>query len=386
MADIDLEYLKSMRKDLGLIAEVSGEEKATSAYIAKELRRIEETSGVDLHIATGVGYSGINHGVTAQLGDHPPVLGIRVEMDALPTPEGGALQMCGHDVHMAGALGAARQLAARDMPLPYSIRFIFQPAEETAEGTLAMMWDGAFKGLDAIVGMHVCPGLPTGTVGFCGNRYATWGEHSFKATIRGSGGHIADPSNTIDIIAALSELALGLNKLKPKRKRWFAKTRAIEAGTANIGPDRGFISVSVRYASPAAYKGARDAVGKVWDTISEEYGVEIEPSTPSLSSDVPPLAVDRTLTRRAAELCREALGSKNVRGFGTVRACDDLAYVAEKVPCVHIVLGTARPGAVRDSPLAGLHTPDFPDSVDESCMVTGLQALVACAEGLLADR
>src|SRR3990167_4540556 len=101
-----------MRKDLGLIAEVSGEEKATSAYIAKELRRIEETSGVDLHIATGVGYSGINHGVTAQLGDHPPVLGIRVEMDALPTPEGGALQMCGHDVHMAGAPGGDRESGA----------------------------------------------------------------------------------------------------------------------------------------------------------------------------------------------------------------------------------------------------------------------------------
>ena len=381
-----MEHLTNMRNRLGLIAEVSGEEKETSAYIAKELRRIEETSGVGLHIVTGVGYRGMNHGVTAQLGNHPPVLGIRVEMDALRTEDGKTLHTCGHNVHMACALGAARHLAARWQQLLCSVRFIFQPGEETAEGARAMMRDGAFKGLDAIVGMHVCPGLPAGTVGFCENKYATWGEYSFKATIRGGGGHIADPSNTVDIIAALSELALGMNNLKPVRNRWFVRTRAIEAGTANIGPDKGFISASIRYASPAAYKGARDAVGTIWDTITEKYGVEIDLSASSLSLDVPPLAVDRILTRRAAELCRKELGSEKVSAFETVRACDDLAYVAEEVPCVHIVLGTARPGAVRDSPLAGLHTPEFPASVDESCMLTGVQAIVACAKGLLGDE
>ena len=85
------------------------------------------------------------YGVTATLGKGGKVLLLRADMDALPMPEesgeefacptGKEAHTCGHDFHAAMLLTAAKMLKEKEDTLEGTIKFMFQPAEETFEGS-----------------------------------------------------------------------------------------------------------------------------------------------------------------------------------------------------------------------------------------------------------
>ena len=131
-------------------------------------------------------------------GEPGPRVALRADMDALPLTEAtgvpfssrfeGRMHACGHDVHMAAALGAARLLSERRDSLRGSVVFLFQPDEERSGGARRLIDIGALEGVNAVFGAHVAPDLPAGTVGVReGKFYAA--SDMFKITVTGMSAH-----------------------------------------------------------------------------------------------------------------------------------------------------------------------------------------------------
>lgn len=195
-----LPELISWRRKFHMQPELGFQEVHTAEVIAN----LMENFG--FQVKRGVGKTG----VIADMGTDRPRFAIRADMDALPILENsnykyvsqtpGVMHACGHDAHMACALGAAYMLAKER--LPGSIRFIFQPSEEIADeeglsGAQRMIQDQALDGVDLIIAMHVEGTTPSGSIRI-EDGPASGGVDSWFGEIIGRGGHGAHPHETID--------------------------------------------------------------------------------------------------------------------------------------------------------------------------------------------
>ena len=113
-------------------------------------------------------------GVTATIGNGGKTLLLRADMDALPFPEdsgepfaatNGHSHSCGHDMHTAWLLGAARMLKENEAALEGTVKFMWQPGEETFQGSKAMLADGVLEGVDAAMACHAAAETPCGNCG-----------------------------------------------------------------------------------------------------------------------------------------------------------------------------------------------------------------------------
>nr|MCR5826543.1 amidohydrolase [Oscillospiraceae bacterium] len=168
---------------------------------------------------------------------------LRADMDALPLQEAtgaafasevpGVMHACGHDVHMAAALGAARLLAAQQETLPGEVLFFFQPDEEGNGGAQRMIDAGVLEGVDAVFGCHVAPDLPLGTVAVrYGKFYAA--SDTFRVTLTGKSAHGAQRELGVDALAAAAELVTALLSLPSAfpHERSVVSVGTLHAGTA----------------------------------------------------------------------------------------------------------------------------------------------------------
>ncbi len=192
--------------------ELSDREERTSALVAERLRSF----GLD-EVRAGVGGNGVVATLRgARLG---ATIALRADMDALPIQETsdlpyrscvpGVMHACGHDGHTATLLGTAAALVRLRDHLSGSVRFIFQPAEETVGGAARMCDDGAMDGVDAIVALHGWPGMPVGQIGVRpGPMMAS--SDTFDITILGRGAHAAYPHLSVDPILVGAQLVAAL--------------------------------------------------------------------------------------------------------------------------------------------------------------------------------
>ena len=192
------------------------------------------------------------------------VAALRSDMDALLLEEAtgadfvsqnpGVMHACGHDVHMAAALGAARVLAARREEMAGSVVFLFQPDEEGRGGARRMIGAGALEGVDAIFGAHVSPDLPAGSVGVrYGKFYAA--SDTFRVTVLGKSAHGATREKGIDALGAAAALAERLIALPAELpgERAVLSVGTLHAGIAgNILADRAELTGIIRTLGPAA--------------------------------------------------------------------------------------------------------------------------------------
>ena len=194
--------LIEIRRHLHSYPELSGQEYQTSAYVAGIL------SSYGLHVREGVGKTGVIGELKGE-GDDARQLAIRTDMDALPIQEmtqlefasrkQGVMHACGHDIHTTIGLGTAMVLSAMQDEIPGKLRFLFQPAEEIAQGAGWMVADGAMDEVDAILSVHVFPSIPAGSVAV---RYGalTAAADNLEITIMGEAGHGARPHEAVDAI------------------------------------------------------------------------------------------------------------------------------------------------------------------------------------------
>lgn len=199
--------LIDIRRHIHAHPELSGQEYQTAAYIAGVL------SSCGFQVQEMVGKTGVVAELKGAQPPHKNILAIRTDMDALPILEKvdlpytskspGIMHACGHDAHTTVGLGTAMVLAELNQQceerFPSTTRFLFQPAEETAQGAKWMIEDGVMEDVAAILGVHVFPSIPSGTIGL--RRGAlTAAADDLEIVIFGESGHGARPHEAVDAI------------------------------------------------------------------------------------------------------------------------------------------------------------------------------------------
>jgi len=320
----------------------------TQATVLKAL------TGLPLEITTGTALSS----VTAVLrGGRPgPAVLLRGDMDALPVHEktgleyaseiDGVMHACGHDMHVAMLIGAARLLARRRDELPGSVIFMFQPGEEGPGGAEPMIAEGLLDAAGdppvAAYALHVISAIdPHG-------RFTTRRGTMFAAadtlhvTVRGRGGHGSTPQWARDPIPAACEMVVALQTFVTRAIDVFdpavVTVGSFHAGTAeNVIPAEATFSATLRSFSPATRERVRQGVLDVCHGIAAAHGLEAD------AQYVPgyPVTVnDHDEAEFAADTVRELFGEDRFAWMPQPDpGAEDMSYVLERVPGAYVNLG-----------------------------------------------
>lgn len=384
------ETLTALRRRLHAYPELSGEERRTADLIAGRL------NDLGLPVQTGVG----GHGVVGLLhGALPgPTIAYRADMDALPIQEMsgapyrslslGVSHACGHDVHVAIALGVAEVLAEGRNDLPGTIKFVFQPAEESLDGARAMLASGVLDDPtpEAMVALHAFP-LPAGTVGLTPGLCLA-GMEEFRVRFYA-------PSGNRDAVVARAIQALeGLSTAKaPTTAEAFdavvdrmathqlTETIFLSCWPHSAGHEPPYHLMGlVSIADFKLRQSVRTQIKRALDRVVAGMGATYD-LTYTFTN--PPLHNDPHLMQRVQQVIARVVGPEKTVTFQSPYpfAHEDFALFAEQLPAAFLWLGTANRARGIDSIL---HTPDY--DVEEEALVTGVRVVTSVVHHLLAGH
>jgi hippurate hydrolase len=319
--------------------------------------------GLPLELSFGSGLTSI----TAVLrGGRPgPGVLLRADMDALPLTErtgldfastvDGAMHACGHDLHTAMLVGAARLLAARREELAGDVVFMFQPGEEGCDGAALMVGEGVLDAagprVSAAYALHVfTAGLPHGV--FTTRPGPVMAScDALDVTVVGSGGHGSAPHKARDPIPAACEMVLALQTMVTRRMDVFdpvvLTTGQFHAGSRrNAIPDVARFDTTVRAFSPRARDKVRAAAAELVSSIAAAHGLSVELST----LDGYPVTVnDADEAAFAAATVADSLGADRFQPMLTPFAgAEDFSRVLAEVPGAFVILGACPTGVDPD--------------------------------------
>ena len=294
------------------------------------------------------------YGVSATVGKGGKVILLRADMDALPmAEESGELfacpteteaHTCGHDLHAAMLLGAAKMLKENESALQGTVKFMFQPAEETFEGAKNMIENGILENppVDAALAYHVTSGnMPVGIYMYNSKGTMMFSVDGFKIRIRGKGAHGAYPHSSVDPINIGVHVYLVLEALIAREadpaKSCVLTIGNFQAGSApNIIPDTALIQGTIRTNDRESRELMVKRMKEMASKTAEVFGgtAEVE-----MISEVPPLVCDPKLTEEIVGYM-DRMGIPNMRPYPdvSVSASEDFASIAEKVPSVFLYL------------------------------------------------
>src|SRR5690625_1243776 len=374
------EQLISWRRHLHRNPELSFEEFNTANFIISELEKLEHIT-VDSYIG--------GYGIIATLSSgEGPTIAIRADMDALPIHEEnthdfvsqneGVMHACGHDAHVSMALGAVHLLHQQlvDGKLKGTVKFIFQPAEETTDenglsGAPRMIQAGALDGIDAIVALHVCPWQPVGAVQM-NNGFSMANVDVFEGTIRGTGGHGGYPHLSTDPMWMLGNFLQNFygmvsRKISPL-EIVAASIGKIEAGSAsNIIPAEVYIEGTLRTYSPEVRDQLAEEVENVFKIVESfggSYDLYIERGEPALNNN---MEINVLIDQAIHDIYPDFHVHWEPFGLGV----EDFGYMTEEIPGAMFFLGCQTEDKVKKD----LHTPIF--DIDERCLPIGTAIFVA---------
>ena len=366
--------------------EPSGAEIRTTQFIADRLS--------SLGIVPNIPERGVGIIADLKIGSpsaDAPIIAIRADIDALRMQDRksieyasdcpGVAHACGHDAHMTVVLAAAelmttlaRRLPESDVPSAH-LRFIFQAAEETAQGANWMVEDGALHGVTAILGLHVDPAIPAGKVGI---RYGvlTAQVDEVLIDVRGKGGHAARPQHTSDPIGTAAILVSALYQSVPRRADSLTpmvfSVGSIHGGTAsNVIPDLVEIAGTLRSTDHQTRDSVLGSIRQICRGIAAATGNTIDVSYRSpLGSVINDVTVMSAIEAAAIQV----LGGENMVLINRPSmGGEDFAVYIDHVRGAQFRLGCAGPGG--DWPL--LHSPIF--DVDESAIALGARIMARTA-------
>lgn len=316
-------------------------------------------------------------------------VGIRADMDGLPVTEPpgpefrsrneGRMHACGHDAHMAIALGALRVLTRAQDRLTGAVRFLFQPSEEVPPGgALGMIEAGVLEGLDSVIGLHVWSPLPVGTVQL--NRGVLMGNtDSFHVTLTGSGGHGSAPHATIDSVLLAAEIIVNLQQIVSRRvdplESAVVTVGKVQAGTApNVIPETAELHGTVRSFTSGVRKLLKREIERVVRSTTDMFGAKADidylfgyPAVVNPTSGVPDVV---------AQVASDVVGRSRVIEAPPSLGGEDFAYFLEHLPGAFFFLGC---GTSQTGPH---HSPHF--GLDEACLPYGVAILTESARRLTA--
>lgn len=362
-----------LRRYLHQNPELSFCEFETAKYIAAELRSI----GIEPQ--EGVAGTGL---VALITGKNPKnrTFALRADIDALPIVEKndisykskneGVMHACGHDVHTASLLGAARILYSLKDEFEGTIKLIFQPAEEKAPGGASVMIaEGILENptVDAIIGQHVAPNITIGKIGFREGMYMASTDEIYMKII-GKGGHGAAPHQAIDPIVVASHIIIALQQIISRNRNpafpsvlTFGKFNA--DGATNIIPNEVYIEGTFRCMDEGWRVEGLEKMQKMAEGMAEAMGAKCEFW---IVKGYPFLQNDPDLTKKMRAFATDYVGAENVVNLDLWMGGEDFAYYSQKVPACFYRLGTRNEelGIV-----SGVHTSSF--NIDENALEIG---------------
>lgn len=369
-----LQDIIAVRRHLHANPELSFQEFETSEYIISKLKEY------GIPYISGIAKTGVV-GIISGKNPLSDVIAMRADIDALPIAEAkvtdyrsrkeGIMHACGHDVHTASLLGAARILNELKDHFEGTVKLFFQPAEEMFPGgALGMIADGALENprVKNIIGQHVLPTLDAGKVGMKAGKYMASTDEVF-ITVKGKGGHAATPDLYINPIPVASTVILEtvkeFNAKKPATSPSvlvFGKFTA--NGKTNIIPDEASAEGTLRAFDEQWRKEALRLIDSVASAVAEKMNASCEVR---IANGFPFLVNDDAYTKKIKKLSQEYLGEENVVDLEMRMTAEDFAYFSQEVPSCFYRLGTRNE---EKGIVSNLHTTTF--DVDESCMITGM--------------
>ena len=352
-----------------------------------QARVLEALEGLGLEITLGRKSTSI---VAVLRGAKPgPSVLLRGDMDALPVREltgleyastNGSMHACGHDLHVAGLVGAAKLLAARREELAGDVIFMFQPGEEASGGAGLMIEEGLLEAAGerpvAAYGIHVAPG-PLGTFSTRAGTLMA-GANELRITVHGSGGHGSQPHTAKDPVPALAAIVTALQNMATRSFSVFdpivLTVTQLEAGDAiNVIPDRARLGATVRTLSRESVDKLITRTRELADGIAASHGCTAEVD---FEVNYPVTVNDGDRTREAMSELRAVFGEERVvEAENPLMGSEDFSLVLEEIPGTFLFLACTPPD-VDPATAAWNHSPRvlFDDSVlgDQSAALAQL--------------
>ena len=334
------------RRHLHAHPELSFCEYETSAYVKARL----DEMGIPWKAIANTGVVAIIEG--EKLSDQ--VVALRADMDALPITEANdviyasqnkaVMHACGHDAHTSSLLGTAKILQSIKSKFGGIVKLIFQPGEEKIPGGASLMIkEGVLENPkpDAVIGQHVMPGIDCGKIGIRkGKHMASMDE--IYATVRGKGGHGAQPHLNIDPVLITSHIIVALQQIVSRMADPMLPTvlsfgKLIANGAVNIIPDEVYIEGTFRTLDEKWRAEAHKQIKKMAETIAESMGGSCDFK---IVRGYPFLVNEEKLAEQVKTFAEEYLGKDNVLDLDIWMAAEDFAYYSQVTDSRFYLLGT----------------------------------------------
>ncbi len=377
--------LIATRRDFHQHPELSWKEERTRRVI---LERLRELGLSDVRPVARTGATGVVEGA-----HRGPAVLWRADMDALPIPERSDLSFasqdplvmhaCGHDAHMAMALGLAEVLAARRESLRGTVRFVFQPAEEAEGGARACIADGVLEAprISRVFGLHISADVPLGAINIAPGPFFA-APTRFSVEIQGRGGHAAAPHQAIDAIVVAAHCITALQTVV-SRSVGPSETAVLTVGKLEAGFRGNVIAESARMRGTIRTYTDRTRETMLRRTeqilagVCAAFGATC---TFDHSTTCPPVVNDPEVTAFAIGVAEEFFGPERIHAAPSMGA-DDMSLFLQERPGCYFWLG-ARNEA---KGIAGRHhDPGF--IIDEDALPLGVEFGLQLIERTLENR
>ena len=373
-------YVIENRRHLHAHPELSFFEYETSAYVKARLDEL----GISWKAMADTGIVAIVQGEKPS----DQAVALRADMDALPITEANdvvyasqnknVMHACGHDAHTSSLLGTAKILQSIKSKFGGTVKLIFQPGEEKIPGGASLMIkEGVLENPKpgAVIGQHVMPGIDCGKIGIRkGKHMASMDE--IYATVRGKGGHGAQPHLNIDPVLITSHIIVALQQIVSRMANPMLPTvlsfgKLIANGAVNIIPDEVYIEGTFRTLDEKWRDEAHKQIKKMAEEIAKSMGGNCDFR---IVRGYPFLVNEENLTEQVRTFAEEYLGKDNVVDLDIWMAAEDFAYYSQVADSCFYLLGV---GNKEKGIISSLYTPTF--NIDENALAisTGLMAYIA---------
>jgi len=379
------ENLRQWRRDFHRHPELGFQEVRTAGIVAEHLRAL----GVE--ITTGVGRTGV---VGLIEGARPgrTVL-LRFDMDALPIHEEtglpfasqnpGVMHACGHDGHTAIGMAVAQLLVETAHQWPGKVKLLFQPAEEGLGGALATIEDGALDDPtpDAAFALHLWSQLPAGQVVIQPGPLLAAADH-FEITLRGRGGHGAQPHTTIDAILVAVQAANALYSIVgrniPPSEMAVLSIGTFHAGKAfNVIAEEVALSGTLRTFNADVREILIQRMDAILSGVTQAHGADYQLI---FHEHTPAVHNDPHMTEIAKKAARGLVRESDIVQTTPIMAAEDMAEIMNRAPGCYIFLGAAPPQSAPEPH----HSPRF--DIDESQLPLAAALMAAMAVTFLEEK
>lgn len=368
----------SLRREIHRNPELSYQEFLTTAFIRRYLDGIGIAPEPQL-LETGV--VALLRGTSAPVSGVRRTVALRADIDALPVQEenshgfcssnSGCMHACGHDMHSAMLLGAAKVLSGMVDELRGDVLLVFQPAEEKAPGGAKPLIEaGLFEKYrpSAVFAQHCFPSVPTGSVAMCKGSFMAAADELY-ITVTGQGGHASAPHRTRDPILASAHIVTALqhlvSRVAPPHESAVLSICSINGGNAtNVIPGKVTMMGTMRTMNEELRSKLHERFERTIRQVADAFDVEAEVE---IRTGYPVLYNDPAMTDLAWDAAKEFLGDGRVLHSEPLMTAEDFAYFLQQCPGAFWQIGTGKAGM---QPGNNLHSPTF--DPDESSLETGV--------------